>query len=383
MPISRNASRRTRSISVHVVEPPECPSVALTTVSQFPETPYLLELRLMHVFTSSIAKTMTASDPGHEDTWSVTVPSLAFNAPCLMNAIFAISALYLHSLYPNDQTLAYASHKYLETAIAQYKSLLSARPDASNAEALFVTSSLIAFYTTAARILPNDTAIQSKGHPEYTPPVEWFISYQGVKMVVLNSWRWLRDSPRVLPIILSQPALALDLSPDRPSFFDALLQGIDEQLKFMDEKLATEIRNAYTHSVAFLNWAHQRPERNRLMGFAATVSKRFVQMLVEKEPRTMVIVACFFAMTKAADDIWWLQGIAKREVTGLASLLPQEWWPLVGWAIKVSNADKPLDEDVWGHFACSNPSTGRDGLDGDIRAHIDYLVSMMPETGDA
>ncbi|KAH8591706.1 hypothetical protein B0O99DRAFT_631501 [Bisporella sp. PMI_857] len=383
VPISRN-SRQTRSISLSNEGSPESTSVsipespaALSICSRHPETSHLLELRLIHVFTSSVANTMTVSGSGRKDTWGAVVPSLAFNAPYLMDAIFAVSALYLRSHHPEDQTLTRASHTYMRTAIAQFKSLLNAPLNASDVEALFVTSSLIAFYATAARLFSNDVVSRFDGDQEYTPPLEWFLSYQGVKTIVLNSWQWLRDSPNVLPIINTQPALALELSPNRPQFFDPLLNGVDEQLQFMNETLATKTRTAYEHSVAFLNWAHQRPERNRLMGFAATVSTRFVDMLAEKDPRTLVIVACFFAMTRVVDNIWWLQGIAKKEVMGLFSLLPEEWWPQMVWAIKVSTADEPLNEEVWGPFTRSDCVQEENGLDGDIRSHIDYLVSII------
>jgi hypothetical protein len=55
------------------------------------------------------------------------------------------------------------------------------------------------------------------------------------------------------------------------------------------------------------------------MGFAASVSRRLVDLLAEKDSRTLVIIACFFAMMRAVDDIWWLQGIAKRDVMGFSA----------------------------------------------------------------
>jgi hypothetical protein len=84
------------------------------------------------------------------------------------------------------------------------------------------------------------------------------------------------------------------------------------------------------------------------MTFAGSVSGRFVELLGQYDPRTLVIVACFFAMTRAVDDIWWLQGVAKREVMGVMSVLPEEWYPKMDWAVRVANTEEQLDKNIWG-----------------------------------
>jgi hypothetical protein len=150
-------------------------------------------------------------------------------------------------------------------------------------------------------------------------PLSWFHSYQGVKAVVLSSWKWIGRSQRVLPIICSQPAIPLNLKSDEYQFFNSLLEGIDQQLHSVAETFTGDTKKAYENSVAYLKWAHCNPERNRIMGFAASVSRRLVDLLAEKDSRTLVIIACFFAMMRAVDDIWWLQGIAKREVMGFSA----------------------------------------------------------------
>ena len=290
-----------------------------------------------------------------------------------MDAILAVSALHLRSVTPDDQALVRASHGYMASALAQYSSLLrEGGLSELNAEALFSTSALIAFQASASRGFDD----QDQG---YVLPLAWFHSFQGVKTMVMASWQWLRNSDRIFPIIGAQPALMLDLEPDRKSFFSHLLEGMALQLLNEPDETRLETKKAYEHSVAFLNWAHQKPERARILGFAATVSRRFVELIGIQDPRALVIVSCFFAMTKACDDVWWLKGVAKREVMGIFGLLPQDWWGKMEWPVCIANHEGEMDEVTWGVTWSDNNTSIKEEEDGDLRAHIDMLAQIMNE----
>lgn len=329
----------------------------------------------MHHFTTITSQTFSDT-PEQKLAWQNDIPSIAYDAQYLMDAILAVAALHLRSIQPGDQSLIRASHFYMASALAQYSSLLNSGLSAFNAEALFSTSALIAFQASASRRFDDD-----QGDGAYTLPLAWFHSFQGVKTVVMASWQWLRTSDRVYPIINGQPALALNLDPERKTFFAPLLDGMEEQLESMPGITRAETRQAYEHSVAFLNWSHQRPVRNCILGFAATVSRRFVELLDHRDPRALVIASCFFALTKAVDDVWWLQGIARREVNGIRSLLPSSWWPKMEWPLRIANHEGPMDEETWGRKVEDEDGVKTEGtVRGDVRDHIDLLAQIMNES---
>jgi hypothetical protein len=361
--------------SLVVYQSPDSSSI----VPKYSAASHTLELRLLHHFTVLTSKTLAdVNTPATNEAWQIAVPSMAFDAPCLMDAVLAVSALHLRALNPDDRGLVRASHGYMASALSQYSSCLMSGVTASNAEALFVTSTLIAFQEAASRRFQNDDREDKDGQEGYTLPLQWFHSFQGVKVVVLASWKWLRESERVRPIIQARPAVALDLNPAQPKFFGFLLEGLNEQLEVLEESRRMETRQAYEHSVAYLNWVHQKPERARIMGFPAVVSRRFVEMIGEKDPRMLVIISCFFAMTRVVDDVWWLQGIAKNEACGIMTLLPVDWQNKMDWAIRVARHEGPMDEDTWGD------SWPKDGLSkaeddiGDLHSHIDILANLTP-----
>ncbi|PSS25189.1 hypothetical protein M430DRAFT_95721 [Amorphotheca resinae ATCC 22711] len=329
-----------------------------------------LELKLMHHYTVSTANTFS-DQQAQKEAWQLSVPTIAYDAQYLMDAILAVSALHLRALHPNDQTLIRASHGYMASALAQYSSLLRNGVSEYNAEALFTTAALIAFQSSASRRFDDSDG-------EYALPLAWFHSFQGVKTVVMASWQWLRNSDRIHPIISAQPPLRLNLHPDNKTFFSPLLEGMDEQLAAEAERTRAETKQGYEHAIAFLNWAHQKPERARIIGFAATVSRRFVTLIGQHDPRALVIIACYFAMTKVVDDVWWLHGVAKREVNGIYGLLPIEWLAKMEWPMRIANHEGPVDDDTWGinNWSTEEPEV-KEEIEGGVRAHIDMLAEFM------
>ncbi|KAH7410871.1 hypothetical protein BKA64DRAFT_366624 [Cadophora sp. MPI-SDFR-AT-0126] len=347
---------------------------ALVRAHSNPAVSRSLEFKLLHHYTALTSQTFSDTKEQNH-VWQVDIPTIAYDAQYLMDAILAVSALHLRSVHPEDRSLIRASHGYMASSIAQYSNLLNQGLSEMNAEALFSTSALIAFQASASRRFDDEA------NGTYTLPLAWFHSFQGVKTIVLASWQWLRSSNRIYPIINSQPALFLDPDPERKLFFAPLLQGLEEQLETLPSIARPETKQAYEHAVSFLNWSHQKPVRNRILGFAATVSRHYVDLIGQQDPRALVIAACFFALTKMVDNVWWLEGIAKREVNGIFSILPQEWWPKMEWALRIANHEGPMSEEVWGSSLRSLYESDtvklEEELEADVMQHIEMLASMV------
>ena len=405
-PSSRSFAKPHNRRSSHASNAIRSPSVAASTpLYQQPPTPTvsfqpvgrLMELRLMHQYTSCTSKTLSFSAPITEEIWRTAVPNLAFAGSAhLTDGVLAVAALHLRSLWPNDKELVRASHAYMASSLSEYSDTLKKGINGNNAEALFLTASLIATQSTATRIFTKDeSTFQIPGFGDsdkayrvaggYSPPLSWFHAFQGVKAVVAASWQYLKHSGVVVPIIDSQPPLLLDISTAKEGFFGHLLDDLDEELAALapdglvtdtpavsglsahlamhtqPQNIVTSTRQAYEHAVATLNWAHKIPYRGAL-AFPATVSKRFVELLEERQPRALAILASFFALLKTLDNVWWLQGMARREVLGVVSLfnsdyfgheVERKWWPHLEWAVRIALYDDGqngtfVPPEVWG-----------------------------------
>ncbi len=348
------------------------------------EASRLLELRLLHQYITYTSKTLSLASSKNEEIWRDTVPLMAFaGSSHLTDAVLAIAALHLRSLNPGDRELVRASHAYMASCLRQYSQALNDGITQSNAVPLFLTCALIAFQSTATRIFTKDELGLLRGSGPagcYSLPLAWFHSFQGVKAVTAASWTWIRQSDVVRGIIDSQPVLRLDFASTKDAFFGHLLDGLDEELAALPEdapgpglpaigaeslpssSLASSTRQAYEHAVTVLNWAHNIPHGGASLAFPATVSRRYVELLEERKPRAIAILACFFALLKSLDGIWWLRGISRREVLGCVSLfnsdlfgpdIEQRWWPHIEWAVRVALFDDSkqpghIPPEVWG-----------------------------------
>jgi hypothetical protein len=90
----------------------------------------------------------------------------------------------------------------------------------------------------------------------------------------------------------------------------------------------------------------------------------------------MVIVSCFFALTKRVDDVWWLQGVAKREVNGIFSLLPSDWWDKMEWPLMIANHEGPVDDIMLG-IPVNDIKVEEET--STVHDHIDILAQLLGE----
>lgn len=451
-PVAQHAQPSSSAGSVPTASPlyrsPSTPSISTSTLPD----QRMLELKLMHHYTTITCKTFTFTAPVTEDIWRVTVPKLAFSgSQHLADAVLAVAALHLRSLTPNDKDLVRASHAYMAASLAEYNATLNQGINQSNAEALFLTSTLIAFQATATRtFIKDEPAISNTPHGlgdgsghgagtgGYAIPFSWFHSFQGVKAITAASWRYLRNSPVAIHIINSQAALQLDIEASKDGFFGHLLDGLEEELAALDANTQStnnttethphdstasttdpspppppqaqteaqqqqgmssqeaaamsqinNTRQAYQHAVAALNWAHKIPHRGAALSFPATVSRRFVELLEERRPRALAVLACFFALLKSLENVWWLQGMARREVLGVAALFSgdyfgadahRRWWPHLEWAARIAvwRGGEAIPADVWGaDWAAEERALAEASRDGaDFCSQIELLSQM-------
>ncbi|KAG9255161.1 uncharacterized protein F5Z01DRAFT_77567 [Emericellopsis atlantica] len=372
--------------------PPRPPSVTPRLVFNQPPTPKvssvtaqvsrLMELRLMHQYTNVTSKTLLTSSPVTEDIWQRAVPQMAFEGRTyLADAILSVAALHLRSQAPEDKSLIRATHAYTASTLAEYCASLEKGITSDNAESLFLTASLIAFQSVASRIFAKDDAEPDDPNARYALPLPWFHSFQGVKTVVATSWQWIRNSNIVKSVIDSQPSLQLDLNPLGPnSFFGHLLEGLDEEIAEEAPDMVPSTTQCYSHAICVLNWAHKSPHPAAALAFPATVARRFIELVEMKRPRALATIACFFALLKRLDGVWWLHDVARREVMGLVGLFESgsKWWRHLEWPVRIALWDgSNIPPEIWGTDWETSvpPDTSQGFVD-----HIELVAELMGQS---
>ncbi|UPK98837.1 hypothetical protein LCI18_009772 [Fusarium solani-melongenae] len=348
----------------------------------------MLELRLMHHYTNVTSKTLLTNSPAAEDIWQRAVPQMAFSGngkTYLADAILSVAALHLRSMAPDDKCLVRASHAYSASSLSAYCASLEAGITADNAEALFLTATLIAFQASASRLFIKDDGDTDPGDSisRYTPPLSWFHAFQGVKTVVASSWQWICHSDIVKVVIDSQPSFQLNLNPRSPdSYFGHMLEGLADELMNEDPRYVAATTQAYSHAVSVLNWAHKNYHAAAALAFPATVSRRYVDLVDAKRPRALAILACFFALLKRMDNVWWLQDVSRREVMGLVNLFEpgSKWWRHLEWPIRIALLDgSTIPQDIWG-TELEEQAPDQSEVVGSMVQHIELFAGMLNQS---
>ncbi|CZR52208.1 uncharacterized protein PAC_02085 [Phialocephala subalpina] len=292
----------------------------------------MLELKLMHHFTTMVSNTLFRllgnrhfQQAYTRDAFSRWVTDLAMSHPGLMDGLLGFSAFNLRQLQgSDDKELSLASHKYMTAAITAHSQQLNEGINDQTAEILFAGSALIAFCAISSHeyLSPDNNA---------DIPLHWFRPWQGVRSVAKASWDFIHTEEIV--ILLNSERMTFweeaGLAKMRNPVFDFLLADLDRE--------ATDLESleAYDCSVYYLSLVLDNPDLDYCFKFTAKVPLKFVKMLEEKDARALTIVGYFFMVLKISEQVWWLPRSTGREFRSLMKLLPEEWKPRMAWAVSV------------------------------------------------
>ncbi|KAJ6140208.1 hypothetical protein N7471_006694 [Penicillium samsonianum] len=296
----------------------------------------LMEMRLMHHCTAVTCGMATViEDTGEWRIWSMDVPLIAFQGGPLnplIDLLLATSASHLESLNPNDPSLRLASSYYLCSGLEKFNNMLL-QANEENAPILFTSSVLVALSVLHSR------QEQSFG-AQFSVPSDWFRALQGVGSVVSITGAWIQNS-KFQPLLLEKES-SFPFGAIKTNFlFAELLSGLDHIS--MDPKETA----AYELAVGHLGWSYgcyiageqKSAVRRKILSFPAIVPLIFIELLEAQDPRSLAITAYFFGLTAILEEVWWMRGVAKREILGIMTLVPEEWKWAMAWPLQQISSD--------------------------------------------
>jgi hypothetical protein len=128
-------------------------------------------------------------------------------------------------------------------------------------------------------------------------------------------------------------------NPQNMEPFEALV----DWSRYPEPDLDLEGRSVYERTLAYIGSVWQailnKESPNvlfrRLVSLGILVPAPFATFLDQGRPRALVILAHHFAMAKAAEEHWWMRGVADREVIGIQSVVPADWRWAMEWPLSV------------------------------------------------
>ena len=293
----------------------------------------LLEIRLMHQFTTATVSKDFLSLHDHNifEMWMTTAPNLAFEFPFLLNTILSIAALHLAKIQPERQDMANIHRNYFNAAISQHRRAVRDM-STQNVEAVCISTVLIA--------LPAFTLLQNTEVGTYSPPLQLFYLLAGNIPLFRKALPLCGKNSKIRHIITAKPNMATFIEEARKEVYR---QPFDHFIGWRapGEEIDQESQAAYNFTLSFIGCILANIEKGEdsfvirriIYSFPTLAPPMFVTRLKERNHRALTILAYYFSLAKAVDNVWWMRGIAEREVLGIQSLLPEHWqwamtWPL-------------------------------------------------------
>ncbi|KAI5804315.1 hypothetical protein EDC01DRAFT_701768 [Geopyxis carbonaria] len=318
--------------------PASAPAPPPTTVAA-PAPPQfnVVDLALIHQWTIETANTIS-NRPDLQLLWRVKIPELAVHQPYLMHAILGVSALHLHTKGASPST------DYLATARAHHDRAVRgmatqlAHISQDNCHALVVASCLVVIYSFVATRLALDDP-----DPSPQPRIAaWMPLLRGVHSILKQAWTWVTDGP--LSDLITQYKLAA-AAPNAilPPATDAAIASLfrlctDRSLPDPHRELDdTKVSTAYFSVISQLrqSYASMTPAYENLIAvifiWPIIACDEYVELLVARRPRALVIFLHYCALFTLAEEFWWSRGNAELECGRIEELLGPEWGEWVRW----------------------------------------------------
>ncbi|KAF2672315.1 hypothetical protein BT63DRAFT_452819 [Microthyrium microscopicum] len=322
------------------------------------ETRRNLELRLFFWFTSVVIEGFpSAKDEPSTATKNSHIMGMALEYPFLLNSLFSLSALhmdYSSRVPPNSPppissiiarepepkpipvprlpvAPASAHRIYFNIAAKQQREALS-NINQENANALWLTTTVLSIQALAL------CREETRAEEGYSPPMRWLHMMRGICQMAYTI-------KPIMPIVLKDMVLRQDQELMNWNKYDLDKVGIPDQfLRLLDWEahpepdFDPEVKDAYELVVKYMSGVYAGIQSRddyhltfrRLLYLDLLASPSFLKFVEEQRPRAIAILANYCAMTAVVDDHWVFQGLAEREVSGLSTLLPQEWqWAII------------------------------------------------------
>lgn len=313
----------------------------------------LLELELMHQWSTGTCKTMKSSRPNSATLWSITLPRLALKYEYLLDGIFSFAALHLaheHQADPrtmDDYLAAGLSFRArgMQRAAPTLQEYQNAdhEPEAGDLVAMFWFSALAGVTSIALTVLTRREPANFA-----TPELVTGRAFINLKVELSQLWRGTRAIGQVAVTMDTEDQVYMRWEPYENQSVDADTEAALSQLEtFVSKPAPTPSSGVVDEDHTPLYRQSAKLVRNSYASFAAgrsidealgwspILDTEYAPLLKEGAPRALLCMMCYGTLLDKFSNHWWVQDAGRMLVQECSSELagcPEEWYPLIRWA---------------------------------------------------
>lgn len=320
-----------------------------------------LDLELLHFYTTTTSHEILGHHMTGTDIWRTVIVTPAFKHPFLLSALFSLSALHLFSLHSSQNKTR--SQEYIQIAIKHRLRFISKfrveiqNLTPENSDACCACALQLALH---AWTIPDGQGAdlffpRIKNGKESQVP--WYKLHRGGVEVLKSAIYWLKRGelgdlirPWILIFSKLQPQV-LSSTMDYQGADQGKLESIascwnqEESALCIEDKLTHDetlnaLRYVFTLSSLLSSESSFLSEISISSCFATflwiiIIPPRFCEMVEERCPQALVIVAVYCVLLKRVKELWWIKGKAENLLMAVKrGLSSGEWDEWLKWSVE-------------------------------------------------
>ncbi|KAK2044190.1 fungal Zn binuclear cluster domain-containing protein [Colletotrichum somersetense] len=295
---------------------------------------WMLSLRLMHHYSTN-TRHILPKDACTEELWKTTIPEMACSHKFLMHGLLALAALHYADLHPQERKKWDIISVHHQNLALRFFALRLTHLDKDNCEAYFLLATLI-FVVSLCSVAHSDSLGRTVSLDDVA---QSFMLLHGVKGILdfqpIEAWRE-RGGP--LEALLRAPVLP----PGRSWSSSPFQRRLDAVTTLAREVPASFTALINPQSVCVLALESLRRTHlvcksgaggaNAVWGWSTTLPPLFVEMIGNRHPTALVILAHYAAMAWPCEKGDWVSDGWSAAVMGLVDgALDDDWRPWIEW----------------------------------------------------
>jgi hypothetical protein len=313
---------------------PAVPDITITQTHNL-LAPNILQMRLLHHYTTVTAHTLGAS-PDAQAVWATLVPQTAFEYPFLLHVVLALAALHLSRLQefgPEAMEYALIGIQHHEAALANFQATVR-DIDEKNFPAVLMFAGMLFPYSCASSIDPSHDV----DHAFDTLLSNFFLTRR-VRPMVASFYKAIKTS--VIDRLIPDDVRDVDWTTKEPPVETELVQ-LRKFAEAVHHLYPPDIVDAYGYAIHILVLifdaaakSHKPPSDALLKIWVHFVTDRYVELLSERQPGSLIIYAHYAVLLqRSSQQYWYLAGAPEQILRVAEALVPNEWSGWLDWPKK-------------------------------------------------
>lgn len=276
----------------------------------------MTDIRMMHHY-STFTGRIVALGPKARHVMQVVVPSLAFENDFLMNGMLGLASLHSQHLLPENDEHKRQSVIYRGKALRDYrKAVMTLTKDSKNYQAVLVMALLLVVLASGDRDDDNEPTVTN-----------WLGLYRGLGLIVAMKTPdgGLESTTSIGPLFIRNPN-DLRATPKVPKDLINMLYMDPSDQDFGDLEVYCRTLDALGKLYASLYQDElSEPLFIRIISWPSFTPNEFTDLVKGKRPRALVICAYYMSFIKLISGLWWLEGLADRDILAITEMLGPDW----------------------------------------------------------